>query len=278
VIVGLAAALAAAVSYGFGSILQSMAAADSTATEQLDLVLIARLVAQWRYACGLGLDLLGFVASVFALRTLPLFVVQSAVASSVGVTALAAGVLLHARLARRERRALVGLVAGLVLLALAGKPEHAAALAEPGPALLLAGAVALALASFVPIRATNDHGAALLAGGAGVGYGAVGIAARAFAVPDPWTRAFGDPLLYAIVAYGLLATLLFARSLQRSNVTVVAAVMFSVETILPAVVGVAWLGDRSRPGLAPVAGIGFALTVVASIALARFAEPVVEGV
>jgi drug/metabolite transporter (DMT)-like permease len=276
-ILGLAAALVAAVSYGFGSILQSVAASASTPSEQLDLVLIARLVGQWRYACGLGLDLLGFVASVFALRTLPLFVVQSAVASSVGVTALAAGVLLHARLAPRERRALVGLVVGLVLLALAGEPEHAAALAEPGPALLLAGAVGLALASFVPIRAGNEHGAAVLAAGAGVGYGAVGIAARAFAVPDPWTRVFTDPLLYAIVVYGLLATVLFARSLQRGNVTIVAAVMFSVETVLPAAVGVAWLGDRARPGLAPVAVIGFVVTVAASIALARFAEPVPAG-
>jgi len=62
--------------------------------------------------------------------------------------------------------------------------------------------------------------------------------------------------------------------LQRGKVTIVAAVMFSVETIVPAVVGVAWLGDRARAGMVPVAVAGFVLTVGASLVLARFAEPV----
>jgi drug/metabolite transporter (DMT)-like permease len=273
-ILGLAAALAAAVSYGFGSILQSMAASGSTATEHLDLILIARLVGQWRYLCGLALDLVGFVAAVVALRALPLFVVQAAVASSVGVTALAAWAFLHAPLARLERRALAGLVVGLVLLALAGRPEHAASLPAPGPALLLAGAAVLAVLSLVPVRASNEHAAAMFAAEAGVAFGAVGIAARAFSAPAHWTRALLDPLLWAIVAYGLLATVLFARGLQRGKVTVVAGVTFAVETILPAIVGIAWLGDRARAGMAPVAAIGFVLTVAASITLARFAEPV----
>ncbi len=271
-IVGLAAALVAATCYGFGSVLQAMAASRSVATERLDVVLLARLVGQWRYVCGLGLDLAGFVAAVVALRTLPLFVVQAAVASSVGVTALAAALLLHAHLVRGERRALVGLLAGLVLLAAAGRPEHALRLAEPGPGLLLAGAVALAILLFLPVRAANTHAAAGLAAGAGAAFGAVGIAARAFQVPAHWTHAFADPLLYAIVAHGVIASLLLARALQRGKVTIVAAVMFAVETIVPAVVGVAWLGDRARAGMVPVAIAGFALTVGACVALARFAE------
>jgi len=272
-ILGLAAALAAAVSYGLGSILQSMAASGSTATEHLDLILIARLVGQWRYLCGLALDLVGFVAAVVALRALPLFVVQAAVAGSVGVTALAAWAFLHARLARLERRALAGLLGGLVLLALAGRPGHATRLNEPGRALLLAGAAVLAVLSLVPVRASNEHAAAMFAAQAGVAFGAVGIAARAFTAPAHWTRALIDPMLWAIIAYGLLATVLFARGLQRGKVTVVAGVTFAVETIVPAIVGIAWLGDRARAGMAPVAATGFVLTVAASIVLARFAEP-----
>ena len=274
-ILGLTGAFLAAVFYGFGSVMQAMAASQSTATERLDLVLLARLVGQWRYVCGLGLDLLGFVAAVVALRTLPLFVVQSAVAGSVGVTAVVAGWLLHAGPDRRERRALAGLLVGLALLAMAGRPEHAAHLGEPGPAILLAGAVAVAILSAIPIRPANSHAAGVLAAGAGFSFGAVGIAARAFTVPNHWTRALTDPLLWAIVAYGLLATLLFARALQRGKVTTVAAITFSVETIVPAVVGVVWLGDRARAGMAPVAVTGLAVTVVTSIALARFVEPVV---
>jgi drug/metabolite transporter (DMT)-like permease len=273
-IVGLAGALLAAVCYGFGSILQATAAAESTVTERLDVVILARLVAQWRYVCGLGLDLLGFVAAVVALRTLPLFVVQAAVASSVGVTALAASRLLHARISRRERRALAGLVVGLVLLAAAGRPEHATGLAEPGPVLLLVGAVVLAVMALALTRSSGERAAALLAAGAGAAFGAVGVAARAFSVPRHWAHALGDPLLYAMIVHGLLATFLFAGALQRGKVTTVAAVTFSVETIVPAVVGIAWLGDRARTGMAPVAALGFGLTVAASISLARFVEPI----
>ena len=40
---------------------------------------------------GIGLDLAAFVASLLALRALPLFLVQSAVASSVGVVLTIAG-------------------------------------------------------------------------------------------------------------------------------------------------------------------------------------------
>lgn len=271
----MASALAAAICYGFASILQAMAASRVAATERLDVVNLSRLLAQWRYVGGLGLDVAGFAAAVVALRTLPLFVVQAAVASSVGVTALAAGRLLHTRLAGRERRALVGLLIGLLLLALAGQPEHATALAEPGPLLLVIGAVALAAMSWALTRSTSDHVGASLAAGAGAAFGAVGVAARAFRPPSHWTHALSDPLLYAIVAHGLLATLLFASALQRGKVTTVAAVTFSVETIVPAIVGVAWLGDRARAGMAPVAILGFSVTVVAAIALARFAEPAI---
>jgi drug/metabolite transporter (DMT)-like permease len=268
VIVGLVAALAAAACYGFGSILQSIAAAESTVTERLDVAGLARLVAQWRYVCGLALDLVGFLAAVVALRDLPLFVVQAAVASSVGVTALAARLMLQAQFSRRERWALASLLAGLVLLGIAGRPEHATHFAEPGPALLLAGAAVLAVATLL----TRSSGA-FLAAGAGVSFGAVGIAARAFEVPHQWVHAFGDPLLYALAAYGLLATLLYAGALQRSPVTTVAAITFSVETVVPALVGLAVLGDHARSGMAPVAAVGFTLTVLASIALARYAEP-----
>lgn len=272
-IIGLAGALAAAICYGFGSVLQAMAAEGSTVTERLDVVLLARLVAQWRYIAGLALDLLGFVAALVALRTLPLFVVQAAVASSIGVTALAAVKILHARISPLERRALGGLVLGLLCLAVAGRPERATALHEPGPALLLGLAVLLAAAALLFTRSTGERTAAALAAGAGAGFGAVGIAARALEFPAHWVHLLADPLFYAILAHGALATLLFAAALQRGKVTTVAGVNFAVETVFPAVVGVIWLGDRARPGTAPVAAIGFVVTLVSAIALARFAEP-----
>ena len=271
-IVGLAAALAAATCYGFGSIVQAVAAGRSTVSGRLGIKVVAQLVAQWRYVAGLGLDLVGFLAAVVALRSLPLFVVQAAVASSVGVTAVAASRLLKTRLARRERSALLWLGAGLVLLAASARSEHATRLGEPGPILLLVAAPVLAIVAWALSSSARPRTAAVLAAAAGISFGNVGIAARAFAAPHPWTHALSDPLFYAIVGNGVIATVLFAGALQRGAVTTVVAVAFSVETVVPAFVGIAWLGDRTRAGLAPLAVAGFALTVVAAIALARFAD------
>ena len=57
------------------------------------------------------------------------------------------------------------------------------------------------------------------------------------------------------------------------HVAVVAAVTFAVETVVPAVVGYAVLGDRARQGFLPVAVAGLLLTLGAAIALARHSEP-----
>ena len=272
-ILGLAAALAAAACYGFASIVQAVAAERSTVTGRLDVKVLARLVAQWRYVSGLALDLLGFVAALVALRSLPLFVVQAAVASSVGVTAVAATRVLNTTLARRERTALFWLGAGLLVLAASARPEHATRLGEPGPVLLLVAAPILAIVSWALSSSARPSAAPILAAAAGIAFGDVGIAARAVVVPHAWTHVFGDPLLYAIIGNGAVATVLFAGALQRGTVTTVAAVAFSVETVVPALVGIVWLGDRTRAGFAPVAAVGFALTLAAAIALARFADP-----
>ena len=57
-------------------------------------------------------------------------------------------------------------------------------------------------------------------------------------------------------------------------ITATSAVMLAVETIVPAIVGLAALGDRTRPHFEIIACVGFAITVGASLALARYTEPV----
>jgi len=87
-VVGMACALFAALGYGSASVLQSVAARKAESSSGLDPRLFVRLAGSVPYVSGLGLDLGAFLASLVALRTLPLFFVQSAVAASVGVTAV----------------------------------------------------------------------------------------------------------------------------------------------------------------------------------------------
>ena len=74
----------------------------------------------------------------------------------------------------------------------------------------------------------------------------------------------------------VLGTVLFALALQRGRVTVVAAVTFTTNTVLPALVGIFVLGDQVRSGYAAVATAGFLISVSGAIALAQFAGPLPE--
>ena len=66
--------------------------------------------------------------------------------------------------------------------------------------------------------------------------------------------------------------MLYATALEDGSVTVATAAVVLAETTPPAVVGIMFLGDHTRPGLGGVAVLGFSLAVVCAVALARFGE------
>ncbi len=269
----LACAVVAALSYGVGSVLQAAAARRAEARRNLDPMLLLRLAGELPYLAGLALDLLGFVASVVALRSLPLFLVQSAVAASVGVTAIAASIAFGIRLLRYERVALVALMCGFALLAASAQAEHATTLRPLGQWLLVCGIAAVVVIGALSAKLGDRKAGIGLALSAGLGWTGTGIGARVLRVPSPAWRLLTDPVAWCVVIYGVLGTLLFATALQRGSVTAAAALVFSVETIVPSLIGLAFLGDHARPGFANVAALGFVLTVGASIALAHRSEP-----
>jgi len=273
-LLALGCALAANVCYGLGTILQAAGARRASTAEHLDVMLFARLARQLPYIAGLGLDLIGFIASLVALRTLPLFVVQAAIAGSVGITALAAVVVFGYRLRSSDAGAIVVLIGGLGLLGASARGQHAAHLSRLGGWLLLLGVGAVAIAGIVAARLPDPKGGIGLAACAGFGFTGTAIAARALRIPAHHWRLLFEPVAVALVLYGACGMLMFASALQRGSVTATSAVMFSVETIVPSIVGLAALGDRTRQDFQLVAALGFALTVGASLVLARYTEPV----
>jgi len=208
-----------------------------------------------------------FLASLLALRTLPLFFVQSAVASSVGVTAVAAAAI-GVRLQRRGIASLVVLGAGLLLLASSAQPEQGAPLSMGIRWGLLASVIVLGAAGVLAARGHGHSSAQALAVLAGLAFTVVAVSARGLTVPSSQWRVLADPGLWAVLALGVLGMLLFTTALQRGSVTSATAVMFAVETIVPAGIGLAFLGDATRPGFAGVAAVGFALTIAGTLALA----------
>jgi drug/metabolite transporter (DMT)-like permease len=272
VLIAIACALLATVSYGVGTVLQAAGARRASSAAHLDVTLFGRLARQSLFLAGLVLDGVGFVGAVVALGTLPLFVVQAAVAGSLGVTAATAPFVFGFTLSRSAKAAIVVLLFGLVLLGVAARSEDAADLSGPGEWILLAGVIVVAAAGTLAARSARYSGIALAAC-AGLGFAGAAVAARALVVPEPAWHLAGEPVAIALIAYGACGILMFASALQRGSVTPTSAVMLAVEMIVPAVVGLAALGDRTRPHFEIVAGIGFAMTLGACLALARYAEP-----
>ncbi|WP_424215434.1 hypothetical protein ACN20G_08785 [Streptomyces sp. BI20] len=267
-------ALGAAVCFGTASVFQAMAAravASPDGGAGGALGLLWRAVRQWRYLLGLGLDGAGFVLQIAALRALPIYVVGAALAASLAVTALVAARLLGTRLSRAEWAAVAVVCAGLALLASASGAEGGER--GPGwlPGALLAAAVGVLAVGAVAGRLPAGPRALVLGLAAGTGFGVVEVAVRLIDALEPGM--FAHLPVWALLVGGAAGFLLLTSALERGSVTAATAGLVLGETVAPAVVGVWWLGDRTRPGLAPLAVAGFALAVVAALALSRFGEP-----
>ena len=264
-LIGLVCALVAALAYGSASILQAdgihRAGGES----------LTALIHQPLYLIGLGLDGVGFVGAVVALQFLPLFLVQAVVAASVGVTAVIAA-LRGARLGRAGWIALAAAAVGLVLLALSADSEDGNQLPLLWRWVLLASTVPVAALFVIGPRLRPGLAAPALAFGAGLGFSVVAIASRSLEFPHPLWRLLLDPGFWAVLAGGLVAIGLFALALQAGSVTSVSAITFTTETVVPAAIGLGFLGDGVRSGYWPVALAGFVLAVGGAVALARFAE------
>src|SRR5204863_9879047 len=129
------------VAYGAATILQAVGARRTARSDAPDARLLWRLLHSTPYVAGLALDGIGFLLSLAALRSQPLFIVQAIVASSLAVTAILAVVTLHARLSKLEWMALSMVTAGLTLLALSARNQPPASIGFAGRLSLFAGIV-----------------------------------------------------------------------------------------------------------------------------------------
>ncbi|MET7616432.1 hypothetical protein [Streptomyces sp. NPDC005408] len=267
-------ALASSVCFGMASVFQALGArATQPGTGSgVDPALLLRALRQWRYVAGLALDGVGFVLQIVALLTIPIYAVGAALAASLAVTAVVSSRLLHVRLKAVEWTAVGVVCAGLAMLALASGEEGDRAASDALRWAMLGVAFAVLVVGAVAGRLPDKPRALALGLGAGFGFGVVEVSVRlidSLALPG----VLANPALYALLLGGGTAFLLLTSALQRGSVTAATAGMVLGETIGPALVGVVWLGDRTREGLAWLAIAGFAVAVAGALALARFGEP-----
>ncbi|MFI8880091.1 hypothetical protein [Streptomyces sp. NPDC055243] len=266
-------ALGSAVCFGTASVFQAVAArATAPGTGSgVDPALLLRAVKQWRYVVGLALDGLGFLLQIVALRSIPIYAVGAALAASLAVTAVVASRLLRVRLSGVEWAAVGVVCAGLAMLGLASGDEGEGAGSTTLRYVMLGVAVGVLVLGALAGRLPGRGRALALGLGAGFGFGVVEVAVRLIDDVSPGALV-RNPACYALLVGGGAAFLLLTSALQRGSVTTATAGMVIGETIGPAVVGVVWLGDRTRDGLEWLAVLGFVVAVVGALALARFGE------
>jgi drug/metabolite transporter (DMT)-like permease len=279
VLISMVAAVFAAVCYGVAAVMQAIAVREASIRPpettadgtNLDPGLIVRMLGQWRFIASMGLDTVGFAAQLVALQRLPLFAVQAMVAANLAVTAVIASFTIKIALSWREWAAVVGVVAGVGLLGSSAGAEGARQASAAFKLALIVATAAIGLVGLLAARTREPARTLLLGVVAGFGYGVIGVAARVLNGFAP-LMLVKDPAAYAVAAAGIVSFMFYATALEGGRVTVATAAIVLAETLPPAVIGVLFLGDKTRPGLEPVAIAGFTLAVISAVMLARFGE------
>jgi drug/metabolite transporter (DMT)-like permease len=256
--------LIAAIGYGAGAVMQALGARRADGLGQTGLSAILR---QPIFLIGLITDFASWTVSRFALHTLPLFAVQTILAGSLAITVLLARVVLASELRGPDRFAIAATMLGLFIVGISAGNEPTKEITHllkvcillGIPALLALGAVALQL-----------HKSVVLAVLSGAAFTGSALAARAVHFHDESISGLlSEPLLWAVLVYAVLALALHATALMRGAVGAVTAAMWSTEVVMASIIGAAALGDHMRPGWTIPAILGIAITLGATLVLAR---------
>lgn len=283
-IVSLIAALTAAFCYGIGAVMQAIAVraasrrpvlAAAGVAGRVDPGLVIRMFRQWPFVLSLAIDFVGFVCQLIALRRLPIFEVQVIIAANLAVTAVFASWLMHTVLSLREWAAVIAVVVGVGLLGSSAGSRGATSVGIDFHLALIATLAAIAAGGVAAARLPSQYRTVALGALAGLGYAVLAICARILPgfTPDVLIK---SPAAYTLAAAGIISFMLYASALESGSVTVATAAVILLETAPPALVGVLFLGDSTKPGLVAPAIAGFIMALVSAIALARFGEAGVQ--
>src|ERR1700712_5282124 len=152
------AAFATALLYGVSAVLEDRAAKAVPVTGTSGKRAAVKTTLSPAYLFGMVLSVLAWVASLIALRRLPLFAVQAIAAGSVGVVVLVTWMRTSHAPQRRDFVLRVALAAGLAALAVSaapGRPHHISGWFQVGVVL---GVVVTAVAAVVASKSIGRRG------------------------------------------------------------------------------------------------------------------------
>jgi drug/metabolite transporter (DMT)-like permease len=267
-IIALVAVALSALANGTGVILEKVGVDQQPKRLKLGGNFASRLARNKFYVGGLVLDIIGWVLTLVALRQLPLFLVQSIVASNIVVTALLDQIILGRKLSRTGYGLIGVILSGLFLLAYTAPPQTVSR--NLTDIYVWAGLVILLIVGLMGLLAmqfSQRVSAVALSVTAGFAFGSAAIAGRVLVGNVTLLGFLTSPLTYILAAGGTLGMVWFTIALRRSTATMVNALTLSVQTVVPAAFGIIVLGDKVRDGFELVMIIALGLSLVGSLAL-----------
>jgi len=281
-VIAVLAALGAACCFALAAVVQHGAARE-TGEKLLSLRLLLALVRNPRWLAGVALGVLSFAVQGLALAFGPLALVQPLAATDVLFALPMIAVLHRYRLTRGDWLG-AGAVAGGIALFFAVSPPsegtRAPGLAAWAPVILAAGAFA-AVAGLAAMRARGAAQVIWLAAGAGITYGVLDaltkstvdlLADRGFTTLLRW-----EP--YALLAAGILGTLLSQSAFRAGALSVSLPVIDTLEPVSAVLIGAFVFGERlaASPGQLAAQLAGGAVAAAGIAALSRSSVAAMEA-
>ncbi len=266
-------ALAAALLFGIGTVLQQRAAMQVPDEEAMKAGLLVRLAKQPIWLAGIAADALGFVGQAVALAIGRIVVVQPLLATAV-VFALPLGARLDKRrLTRREIVGAAAVVGGVASFVVVANPTGGV----DNPELsvwIVSGAVCLALTGLLVVLSRGRPPglkASLLGSAAGILFALSAVLTKAVAdqLGDGILDIFTHWQVYALVAVGWVSMTLSSAALQTGALAPAAATQMSLDPVVSVALGVFAFDESLHDSFVggAVALIGFAVMIAGLVVL-----------
>jgi len=162
------AAIGCAVFNGVAVIFEKIGASKEPLATSPHPSLLWRLRGNTSYLAGIVLDLLAWLLTLYAVHSLPLFIVQPIIACSVIVTILAEHFLFRRKLTLKFTLSLMAVVIGLILLASVATPDRAITISNSVKLMIILTPIILLILGFAFTKLKNNHATFILAAISGI--------------------------------------------------------------------------------------------------------------
>jgi uncharacterized membrane protein len=268
-------ALAAAVCYGIGAAVQQRQAGAEPRSLAGRPSLLVRLLHNPLWVAGFVVQIAGFAAHAFALKSGPLTAVQMVMSADLVVAVLMVRVWSGRPLSRASWSSVFTVIAGIALFVALTSHGNGHAAGRPGHVLagVIVTGTAAVLGAAIGLRAAGRSRAVLLAVAAGLADTCSAVVTMAFAhvASHGPVALFSSWTVYALVVCGLGNVLLTQTAYQTGRPMVTLPIIAAVTPAASVAIGTGFLGETFRTGIAGGVEVGI-VVVITIAALARLAR------